>query len=120
MLYVQQFSDQSNLKPVLYTGTIGSSRFRADLLLLDEPSQLKDATDAVEMPPIRGEVSFFAVSFGYNPDQLVLKGVLRRSGSDDCSGGSLPVLAKALSSTILRFYDVTDGAVKVDGIDVPA
>jgi len=67
LLYVQQFFRPINLKPVLYTGTIGSSRFRADLLLLDEPSQLKDTTDAVEMPPIRGEVSFFAVSFGYNP-----------------------------------------------------
>jgi ATP-binding cassette subfamily B protein len=89
-------------------------------LLLDEPSQLNDAPDAVEMPAIRGEVSFEDVTFGYNPEQLVLKGVNlhAKPGQMIALVGPTGAGKSTIINLILRFYDVSGGAVKVDGMDV--
>jgi len=65
------------------------------------------------MPPIRGEVSFFAVSFGYNPDQLVLKESSGEAGQMIALVGPYRCWQKHYHQLILRFYDVTDGAVKL-------
>jgi ATP-binding cassette subfamily B protein len=76
LLYVQQFFRPIQILSQFYTqaqsAMAGVERI---FLLLDEPSQLNDAPDAAQMPAIRGEVSFEDVTFGYNPNQLVLKGV---------------------------------------------
>jgi len=121
LLYVQQFFRPIQILSQFYTQAQSAlAGLERIFLLLDEPSQLNDAPDAVEMPPIQGEVSFEDVTFGYNPDQLVLKGV-----NLDAKPGQMIALVgptgagkSTIINLILRFYDVTGGAVKVDGIDV--
>jgi len=92
------FSDQSNLKPVLYTGTIGSSRFRADLCCWMNPLNLKTQQMRLKCLRFAARSVFLQSALATTPPAGSQE-VLGRSGSDDCSGGSLPVLAKALSST---------------------
>jgi len=121
LLYVQQFFRPIQILSQFYTqaqsALAGVERI---FLLLDEPSQLNDATDAIEMPPIQGEVSFEQVSFGYSPTHLVLKRVSLRAkpGQMIALVGPTGAGKSTIINLILRFYDVSSGAVKVDGIDV--
>jgi len=121
LLYVQQFFRPIQLLSQFYTQAQSAlAGLERIFQLLDEPSQLKDAPDAVEMPPMRGEVSFENVSFGYNPTQMVLKGVNLHAtpGQMIALVGPTGSGKSTIINLILRFYDVSSGAVKVDGIDV--
>jgi ATP-binding cassette subfamily B multidrug efflux pump len=121
LLYVQQFFRPIQILSQFYTqaqsAMAGVERI---FLLLDEPSQLNDAANATQMPAIRGEVSFEDVTFGYNSDQLVLQGVniQAKPGQMIALVGPTGAGKSTIINLILRFYDVTSGAVKVDGIDI--
>ena len=88
--------------------------------LLDEPVLLQDAEDAIEMPPIQGAVTFDRVSFGYSTNRLILKDVTlhTKPGQTIALVGATGAGKSTIINLILRFYDVTAGAVKIDGIDV--
>ena len=121
LLYVQQFFRPIQILSQFYTQAQSAfAGLERIFLLLDEPSQLNDVPNSVEMPPIRGEVRFEDVTFGYNPDQLVLKGVNlhAKPGQMIALVGPTGAGKSTIINLILRFYDVSSGAVKVDGIDV--
>lgn len=121
LLYVQQFFRPIQILSQFYTqaqsGLAGLDRI---FLLLDERAQLQDAPDAIAMPPIRGEVTFDRVSFGYTPQQRVLNEVdlQAKPGQMIALVGPTGAGKSTIINLILRFYDVTDGAVKIDGIDI--
>jgi ATP-binding cassette subfamily B protein len=121
LLYVQQFFRPIQILSQFYTQAQSAfAGLERIFLLLDEPSQLNDAPDATEMPPIQGEVRFENVKFGYNPNQLVLKGVNLHAypGQMVALVGQTGSGKSTIINLILRFYDVSGGAVKIDGIDV--
>ncbi|MCW5314437.1 ATP-binding cassette domain-containing protein [Nostoc sp. KVJ3] len=121
LLYVQQFFRPIQILSQFYTQAQSAfAGLERIFLLLDEPSELKDAPDAAEMPPIQGEVIFENVKFGYNPDQLVLKGVNLHAypGQMVALVGATGSGKSTIINLILRFYDVSSGAVKIDDIDV--
>ncbi len=106
-----QFSEQ------YMQGTAGFSRF---LELMRTEPEIKDAPDAQELPSVRGEIEYRDVSFSYANGVPVLRHVdlklqpgrtLALVGS---SGGGKTTLCQLLP----RFYEVSEGAVLVDGIDV--
>ncbi|MBE9052725.1 ABC transporter ATP-binding protein [Nostocales cyanobacterium LEGE 11386] len=121
LLYVQLFFRPIQILSQFYTQAQSAfAGLERIFLLLDEPSQLNDAPDATEMPLIQGEVTFNNVNFGYKPNQLILKEV-----SLHADPGQMVALVGATGSgkstiinLILRFYDVSSGSVKIDGIDV--
>ncbi|BAU44421.1 ABC transporter ATP-binding protein [Leptolyngbya sp. O-77] len=121
LLYVQQFFRPIQILSQFYTqaqsGLAGLDRI---FLLLDEPATLQDAPNATEMPPIRGEVRFESVSFGYTENQRVLQEVslVAEPGQMVALVGPTGAGKSTIINLILRFYDVTEGAVKIDGIDV--
>ncbi|MBE9006149.1 ABC transporter ATP-binding protein [Fortiea sp. LEGE XX443] len=121
LLYVQQFFRPIQILSQFYTQAQSAfAGLERIFLLLDEPAQLNDAPDAVKMPPIQGEVRFENVTFGYNPEQLVLKGVNlhARPGQMVALVGPTGSGKTTIINLILRFYDVSGGAVKIDDIDV--
>ncbi|MEH1808264.1 ABC transporter ATP-binding protein [Nostoc sp.] len=121
LLYVQQFFRPIQILSQFYTQAQSAfAGLERIFLLLDEPSELKDAPDATEMPPIQGEVTFSNVKFGYNPDQLVLKGVNLHAypGQMVALVGPTGSGKSTIINLILRFYDVSSGAVKIDDLDV--
>lgn len=121
LLYVQLFFRPIQILSQFYTqaqsALAGLDRI---FYLLDEPSHLNDAPDAAEMPPIQGQVTFDQVSFGYTPNQLVLKAVNLEAKPSQMIALVGPTGAgkSTIINLILRFYDVSSGAVKIDGIDV--
>jgi ATP-binding cassette subfamily B protein len=121
LLYVQQFFRPIQILSQFYTQAQSAiAGLERIFLLLDEPSQLNDAPDAITMPSMQGEVTFENVSFGYTPDHLVLKGVSLHAqpGQMVALVGPTGAGKSTIINLILRFYDVSGGAVKIDGIDV--
>lgn len=121
LLYVQQFFRPIQILSQFYTQAQSAmAALERIFFLLDEPTDLKDTPDAIAMPPIRGEVSFEQVTFGYNPNQLVLKQVdiLAKPGETIALVGPTGAGKSTIINLILRFYDVTSGAVRIDGIDI--
>ncbi len=121
LIYIQQFFRPIQILSQFYTQAQSAmAGLERIFLLLDEPSQLNDAPNAVEMPSIQGEVTFEDVTFGYTPNQLVLQGVHLQAqpGQMLALVGPTGAGKSTIINLILRFYDVSGGAVKIDGIDV--
>jgi ATP-binding cassette, subfamily B, multidrug efflux pump len=121
LLYVQQFFRPIQILSQFYTQAQSAfAGLERIFLLLDEPSELKDAADASSMSPIRGEVVFENVTFGYTPDLQVLKGInlVAHPGQTIALVGPTGAGKSTIINLILRFYDVSGGAVKIDGVDV--
>ncbi|NJL60521.1 MAG: ABC transporter ATP-binding protein [Methylacidiphilales bacterium] len=121
LIYLQQFFQPLQILSQFYTQAQSAlAGLERIFILLDEPSQLTDAIDAIEMPQINGKVDFENVTFGYKQNQTVLKNVNvhAKSGEMIALVGATGAGKSTIINLILRFYDVTKGAVKIDGIDV--
>src|SRR5262245_38383994 len=88
--------------------------------VLDTQAEVSEPLEPVRLEPVQGRVTFENVSFGYDGVRQVLRGV-----SFDVERGELVGLAgpsgggkSTIVNLIARFYDVTGGAMRVDGIDV--
>src|SRR5689334_17678735 len=88
--------------------------------IMDEPEEIADAPDAVELPLGRGEVRFENVGFEYLHGHPVLEGVTL----DVAPGRTIALIGQTgsgkttLTSLVPRFYDATSGRVLIDGVDV--
>ncbi|MDP9387580.1 MAG: ABC transporter ATP-binding protein/permease [Actinomycetota bacterium] len=88
--------------------------------VLDSNPALTERPGAQRLPDVRGEVVFDDVTFGYLRSEPVLRGFRLAVAPGECvalvgaSGSGKSTVAMLLP----RFYDVQDGAVRVDGIDV--
>ncbi len=102
----------------IYSRTISAGQ--RILEILDTESEVKEKPGAVEIGRARGEVSFDNVSFSYTSVGPALKDVsftvqpgqtvalLGRSGSGKST----------IANLLARFYDVSEGSIKLDGIDI--
>ena len=87
---------------------------------IDEPVVVKDRKDAVEMPPIHGDVAFDHVTFSYEPGVPILKDVSFHANQGQSfavvgpSGAGKTTLVNLLS----RFYNVDSGRILIDGVDI--
>ena len=88
--------------------------------ILDEPEEVADTPHAVALPPGPGDVVFEDVSFGYDPERLVLDGIELRiqAGRTVALIGRTGSGKTTLATLVPRFYDVSSGRVVVDGVDV--
>ncbi|MBN1954530.1 MAG: ABC transporter ATP-binding protein [Anaerolineae bacterium] len=90
--------------------------------LLDNEPMLQDAADAYPLPPIRGTVDFQRVTFGYEDGEPVLCDVdiHAEPGQRIALVGETGAGKTTLVKLLARFFDVDEGAVRVDGHDVRA
>jgi len=88
--------------------------------IMDTESEIKDKPDAKPLPPIKGRVDFENVTFSYDREKVVLKNVnfTVTPGQTIALVGPTGAGKSTVVNLISRFYDVTDGAVKLDGHDV--
>lgn len=90
--------------------------------LMDRAPEVRDAPDARPLEVTNGSVRFDDVHFGYGPERPVLQGI-----SFEVGGGQMVALVGAsgagkstIARLLFRFYDVTGGAVRIDGQDLRA
>ena len=88
--------------------------------ILDAPSDVQDAPDAIPMPPIHGRVQFEHVSFAYLKRHAVLHDVsfVVESGQIVALLGATGSGKSSIVNLIPRFYDPTEGRVLIDGRDL--
>ena len=90
--------------------------------LLEQPADVRDAPDARPLEVRGGEIVLDDVRFAYDPARPILKGVSIRVGPGETvaivgpSGSGKSTIGRLL----FRFYDVTGGALRIDGQDVRA
>ncbi len=89
--------------------------------ILDAQSDVTNKPDAIELPPIQGNVSFENVTFRYfNSSEAVLKNVTfhAKAGQTIALLGATGSGKTTIINLIPRFYDVTSGRITIDGIDI--
>jgi len=88
--------------------------------VMDEPEEIAERPDSIELPPGEGDLRFEDVRFEYLESRPVLDGVTL----DVPAGRTIALIGQTgsgkttLTSLVPRFYDATDGRVLVDGADV--
>ncbi|WP_088009277.1 ABC transporter ATP-binding protein [Indiicoccus explosivorum] len=98
-------------------GMAGFSRFRE---LVEQETEVLDRKDAVTVDALKGDIAFREVSFGYDEHKQVLDRVSLdvNSGETVAFVGPSGAGKTTICSLIPRFYDVDEGAITIDGIDV--
>jgi ATP-binding cassette subfamily B protein len=88
--------------------------------LLDTKPEFADEPDAVVLPPIEGRIEFRNLSFGYEPDQLVLHDInfTALPGQTVALVGHTGSGKSSLISLISKFYLPTSGELLIDGYDI--
>lgn len=122
LLYISVFTDPVrtliDFTEQFQNGYTGFERF-CEIMAI-EPD-IKDKNDAVELKNVKGDIAFENVSFQYEENtERVLKNINLTvpAGAYMALVGSSGAGKSTLCSLIPRFYDVTGGAVKIDGTDV--
>jgi ATP-binding cassette subfamily B protein len=99
-------------------GMTGIERFAE---VMDEPVEIKDKPGAIDFGVVKGDISFEHVSFRYDEnsgDVLESVDLHIRSGENVALVGPSGAGKTTLCNLIPRFYDVTDGIIKIDGTDI--
>jgi ATP-binding cassette, subfamily B, multidrug efflux pump len=119
--YSRQFSQPlaqaASIVNLLQSGVASAERV---FQLLDEPEQSPDPVDAVLPTPVRGRVAFENVSFRYSPDHPLIENLSLtvEPGQTVAIVGPTGAGKTTLVNLLMRFYEVTDGRITLDGIDL--
>lgn len=121
LLYVSYFTDPiKQLIHMTQQFQEGMASFHRFLQILDTEPEIKDQPGARELGRCRGEIEFSHVDFRYQGGGTVLQDLnLRiRAGEYVALVGASGVGKTTLCSLLPRFYDVTAGEIRLDGISV--
>jgi ATP-binding cassette subfamily B protein len=88
--------------------------------LLDTSIEVLQDPESIELPPLKGEVEYRNVTFGYNPDIPILKNINIKVDPNKTVAIVGPTGAgkSSLMNLLSRFYDPQDGCIYIDGIDI--
>ena len=122
LLYINVFTDPIrtlvDFTEQFQNGYTGFERFRE---IMDIEPDIKDSENAVELKNVKGEIEFQDVSFKYNDGaEEVLNDINLTvpAGAYMALVGSSGAGKTTLCSLIPRFYDVTEGTIRIDGKDI--
>lgn len=88
--------------------------------MIDEPVEVRNLIGATELPQIRGNVEFRDVSFSYEAGPPVLNHIsfTVKAGESVALVGPTGSGKSTIINLLSRFYNVTDGSVLIDGVDI--
>ena len=122
LLYINVFTDPIrtlvDFTEQFQNGYTGFERFRE---IMDIEPDIKDSENAVELKNVKGKIEFQNVSFKYNDGA---DGVLNNINLTVPAGAYMALVGSSgtgkttLCSLIPRFYDVTEGTIRIDGQDI--
>lgn len=123
LLYTKQF-----LRPInqvasqfnaVQSAIAGAERI---FTILDTKPTITNKPDAITLKEetVKGDIEFDHVSFGYEPDKLILKDISFTAKQDEVIAivGTTGAGKTTIINLLTRFYDINSGSIKVDGIDI--
>ena len=119
--YSKQFSmpinNISQQTATIFSALAGAERVFA---VMDELPEMPDGDDAIANIDMRGEVVFTNVTFGYNPDKVILKNLslYAKAGQKIAFVGSTGAGKTTVTNLLSRFYDINDGTITIDGVNI--
>jgi ATP-binding cassette subfamily B protein len=119
--YVQSFTQPitqiANISNVLQQTAAAAERV---FEFLEEEEEIPDTLEPVIPDEVKGQVEFKNVKFGYDPEQLVINdfSVNVKPGQKIALVGPTGAGKTTMVKLLMRFYDVTEGAILVDGSDI--
>ncbi|MCT1403978.1 ABC transporter ATP-binding protein/permease [Paenibacillus sp. p3-SID867] len=98
----------------------GIAGFKRYLEIMDTEPEIADVPDAVSLSSVRGDIRFEGVTFGYEPSRTILNNIhlTVRAGETVAFVGPSGAGKTTICSLLPRFYDVDQGTITVDGIDI--
>jgi ATP-binding cassette, subfamily B, bacterial len=114
------FRPVEKINAVIETYPKGIAGFRRYCELLDTEPDIVDRPGAAGAPPLKGDIRFEGVGFGYEPGRPILTGfdLSVRAGETVALVGPSGAGKTTICSLLPRFYDVDAGAITIDGIDI--
>ena len=119
--YSKQFSmpinNLSAQTSAIFSALAGAERVFA---VMDEEPEMLDTPSANEMEGMRGDVIFDNVTFGYNPDKIILKNLslYAHPGQKIAFVGSTGAGKTTVTNLLSRFYDIESGSITIDGVSI--
>ncbi len=115
--YTKPFNEISNVITELQNALACAGRV---FELLDEPAQEAEPSDALVMGEAKGEINIEHMDFSYVPDKELIKdlNLKVKPGMRVAIVGPTGCGKSTLINLLMRFYDVCEGSIKVDGTDV--
>lgn len=119
--YSRQFSrpinDLSNQMSTIFSALAGAERVFGIMDRKPEPADPETPADASAM---RGDVVLENVTFGYNPDKVILKNIslYAHPGQKIAFVGSTGAGKTTITNLLNRFYDIDSGKITIDGVDI--
>jgi ATP-binding cassette, subfamily B, bacterial len=98
----------------------GIAGFKRYMEIMDTEPDIADKPDAITMDTLRGDIRFEGVSFGYEPGRPILNGIelAVKAGETIAFVGPSGAGKTTICSLLPRFYDVNEGRITVDGVDI--
>ena len=119
--YSRQFSRPIN-EISMQVNTIFSALAGAERVfaVMDQEPELEDSFQAVELKEVKGEVELKQVTFGYQPDKVILKNIslYAKPGQKIALVGSTGAGKTTITNLLTRFYDIQKGTITIDGIEI--
>jgi ATP-binding cassette subfamily B protein len=119
--YVRSFNQPlmqlANISNVLQQTAAAAARV---FEFLEEPEEVKEVENPVQVDVVEGHVEFRNVRFGYNPEEPVIHSLSgeAKPGQKVAIVGPTGAGKTTIVKLLMRFYDVDDGAILVDGHDI--
>jgi len=120
-LYLNRFFQPIQLLVQQYnTYQQGQASVNKLRILVDTEPEVTEAADAIDLPPVEGEITFDHLSFGYDPSRPVVVDVdlTVAPGETVAFVGPTGAGKSTLAKLVTRFYDPTVGRVLIDGHDL--
>ncbi|AOZ93132.1 ABC transporter ATP-binding protein [Paenibacillus crassostreae] len=119
--YTRQFSmpiaQTANIANVIQSTIASAERV---FELLDEEEEVPELQNAKTIPYPQGSVQFEHVKFGYKQDELLIEdmNIDVKPGETIAIVGPTGAGKTTLINLLMRFYELTDGAIKIDGVNI--
>jgi len=114
------FRPIDKINSIIETYPKGIAGFTRYTKFLDTEPDIMDRADAKDVGRLRGDIEYRDVGFGYSADKTVFDGldVSIRAGETIAFVGPSGAGKTTICSLLPRFYEITSGAIVVDGIDI--
>ncbi len=115
--FIQPLRQLANMYNSIQAALAGAERV---FEVIDTPAEVDIASDSPLPVPVKGEVHFTDVSFGYNPDQLIIKNMTleARAGQTIALVGPTGAGKTTIINLLTRFYEINNGSITIDGRDI--